>query len=59
MVNTISAGFASRLDAEHQVALQDKPGAPLDLSDIPAARRMAAERDAVDAACAAADRRHD
>ena len=47
MVNTISAGFASRLDAEHQVALQDKPGAPLDLSDIPAARRMAAERDAL------------
>ena len=47
MVNTISAGFASRLDAAHLAALQDKPGPPLDLSDIPEARRMAAERDAL------------
>lgn len=47
MANTISEAFARRLDAEHLAALQAKPGPPLDLSDIPAARRLVAERNAL------------
>ena len=44
MVNTLTPAFAARLDAEHLAVLQSRPGPPLDLSDVPAARkRRAAE----------------